>query len=63
MADLYRDRLTIPVAFKAAKIAAERSSDPVERLARRMIGAALAKDRVIPERIERIKALIEGREP
>lgn len=63
VADLYRDRLTIPVAFKAAKLAQERPSDPVERLARRMIGAALSKDQVIPEMIERIKALIEGRDP
>lgn len=63
IADLYRDRLTVPVAFKAAKLAKERPSDPVERLARRMIGAALAKEQVIPEMIERIKALIEGRDP
>lgn len=63
VADLYRDSLTIPVAFKAAKVAKERPSDPVERLARRMIGAALAKDQVIPAMIERIKALIEGRDP
>ena len=63
VADLYRDRLTIPVAFKAAKVAKERSSDPVERLARRMIGAALAKEQVIPDMISRIKALIEGRDP
>ena len=63
VADLFRDRLTIPVAFKAAKLAKERPSDPVERQARRMIGAALAKDQVIPEMIERIKALIEGRDP
>lgn len=63
VADLFRDRLTIPVAFKAARVSKERPSDPVERLARRMIGAALARDQVIPEMIERIKALIEGRDP
>lgn len=63
IADLYRDSLIIPCAFKAARLVAERPSENVERVTRRMTGATLAKQRVIPEMIERIKALIEGREP
>lgn len=62
VADLYRDRVTIPEAFKAAKDAARRSGDPVERIARRRIGRALSDQGVIPAMIDRIKALIEGRE-
>lgn len=63
VADLYRDSLTIPCAFKAAKLVTERPSENIERVTRRMTGAALAKQAVIPEMIERIKALIEGRGP
>lgn len=63
VADLYRDSLTIPCAFKAAKLATEHPSENIERLTRRMTGAALAKQGIIPEMIERIKALIEGRGP
>lgn len=61
VADLYRDRVTIPCAFKAAKRAVERPTENIERLTRRMTGATLTKQAVIPEMIERIKALIEGR--
>lgn len=61
IADLYRDSLTIPCAFKAARLVAERPADNIERVTRRMIGAALSRQGVIPEMIERIKALIEGR--
>lgn len=63
VADLYRDSLTIPCAFKAAKLVEERPSENIERVTRRMTGAALTKQGVIPEMIERIKALIEGRDP
>lgn len=63
VADLYRDSLTIPCAFKAAKLVLEHPSENIERVTRRMTGAALAKQGVIPEMIERIKALIEGRGP
>jgi hypothetical protein len=63
VADLYRDSLTIPCAFKAAKLVAARPSENIERVTRRMTGAALSRRSVIPEMIERIKALIEGRGP
>lgn len=63
VADLYRDSVTIPCAFKAAKRAAENPSENIERLTRRMTGQMLSKNSVISEMIERIKALIEGRNP
>ncbi len=58
IADLWRTELTIPVAFRAAKKAAERPADNIERITRRMTGAALANDQVIPKMIERIRDLI-----
>lgn len=61
VADLYRDTVTIPCAFKAAKLAAERPSENIERATRRLTGAALSRQGIIPDMIERIKALIEGR--
>ena len=61
VADLYRDTVTIPCAFKAARLASERPSENIERLTRRLTGAALSRQGIIPEMIERIRALIEGR--
>lgn len=62
IADLYRDSVTIPHAFKAAKRAAERPGENIERLTRRMTGKALADQKVIPAMIDRIKALLEGQD-
>lgn len=59
VADLFRDTMTIPCAFKAAK-AAEAGRESVERLTRREAGRALAVQGVIPGMIERIKALFEA---
>lgn len=62
IADLYRDGVTIPQAFKAARQVADRPGDNIERVTRRSVGRALQEAQVIPEMIERIKALIEGRD-
>ena len=59
IADLYRDKITIPYAFRAAKHVAERPDKSIERTTRRLIGEALARDRVIPSMIERINKLFE----
>lgn len=61
IADLVRDSVTVPVAFRAARLAEERPGTPVERLARREAGAALAKEQTIPLLIDRIKQLFEDR--
>ena len=63
VADLYRDKVTIPVAFRAAKQAAADPSQNIERLTRRLAGRAIADQVVIPAMIDHIKALIEGRDP
>ncbi len=57
IADLYRDKLTIPCAFKAARHVQERPSENIERITRRLMGRELARQQIIPAMIERIKAL------
>ena len=57
IADLYRDTITIPWAFRAAKHVAERPTADIERVTRRFIGQTLAREQVIPAMIERIKSL------
>ena len=59
IADLYRDIVTIPCAFRAAKRVSERPFENIERTTRRMTGDTLAREGVIPAMIERIKALFE----
>ncbi len=58
VADLFRDTVTIPCAFRAAR-SAEAGRESGERLASRETGRALSAQGVIPAMIERIKALFE----
>ncbi len=60
IADLFRDTITLPVAFQAAHSAAKQPDQPIERLTRRLAGAALQREGVIPAMIERIKELFEA---
>ena len=57
IADLYRDLVTIPCAFRAAKRVAARHDENIERAARRLTGRELARQQVIHAMIERIKSL------
>ena len=59
IADLYRNKITIPFAFRAAKQVEERPDLSIERTTRRMVGRALADQKVIPAMIERINKLLE----
>jgi CRISP-associated protein Cas1 len=61
VADLYRDKVTVPCAFKAVKLVADQPSENIERVTRRLTGAALSRQSIIPDMIEHIKALVEGR--
>ena len=63
IADLYRDNITIPCAFRAAKRVAERPFENIERTTRRMTGETLAREGVIPAMIDRIKSLFEEADP
>lgn len=60
IADLYRAELTIPCAFRAARQVEAKPAENIERVTRRLIGSALAREQVIPSMIERIKRLIDG---
>ncbi|MDE2773658.1 MAG: type I-E CRISPR-associated endonuclease Cas1e [Gemmatimonadota bacterium] len=57
IADLFRDSVLIPAAFRAAKQAAQGAPAGIERLARKEIGATLSKTETIPKMITRIKEL------
>ena len=57
IADLYRDSITIPTAFRAAKRVGDNPGENIERVSRRLTGEVLAQEQVIPSMIERIKSL------
>ena len=60
IADLFRDSITIPTAFRAAKkVMREATGENIERVTRRETGRTLSRERTIPKMIERIKALFE----
>ena len=60
IADLYRDSVTIPVAFRAArKVMGEAAGENIERVTRRECGRTLSRERTIPKMIERIKTLFD----
>ncbi len=58
VADLFRDSVTIPCAFKAVTVA-DRTGAPIERTTRRIVAERLRKDQVIPAMIGRIQSLFE----
>jgi CRISPR-associated protein Cas1 len=58
IADLWRDKLTVPLAFRAAKAVKADATLGIERTTRRMVGAALKRDGVIAAMIDRIKMLL-----
>jgi CRISPR-associated protein Cas1 len=57
IADLYRDSVTVPCAFKAVLAVQKRASESLERQTRRITGERLRRDQVVPGMIDRIKAL------
>jgi len=60
VADLFRDRVTLPVAFQAVKLAEAEPSVPLERHVRRLAGRVFRQDRVIDAMIGRIKELFDA---
>jgi len=62
VADLFRDTITLPSAFKAAQIVQRRPTEPIERITRRLVAERLRRDGVIPAMIDRIKNLFEAKE-
>lgn len=59
IADLFRDTILIPVAFKSAKTVIDDPILSIERVTRRNTGDLLQRRRVIPKMIDRIKALFQ----
>jgi CRISPR-associated protein Cas1 len=57
VADLVRDTVTIPSAFKAALLVQRRPEENLERITRRILADRLRRDAVISVLIDRIKAL------
>jgi CRISPR-associated protein Cas1 len=58
VADMARDSVTIPCAFRAAALAAKRPSESIERLTRHLTGERMRRDGGIPMLIDRIKAIL-----
>lgn len=63
IADLFRDEVTVPIAFAAAADAAKSHEANIERLTRQRAGRALHKNNVIEKMIDRIKQLFGEPEP
>ena len=59
IADLFRDAVTVPVSFKAAKAVQVDRNLSIERATRRMTGETLRRDGVVAAMIDRIKTLFE----
>jgi CRISPR-associated protein Cas1 len=57
VADLFRDSVTVPAAFAAAAHMSRGSTDPLERVVRRLVAAEIRRQQVIPSMIDRIKEL------
>lgn len=62
IADLYRESVCLPAAFRAVKHFEGNPSEPLERHARRAAGRALREHQVIPSMIDRIKSLFQPAE-
>ena len=63
IADLFRDSVTIPVAFRSArKVTESAGRQNIERVTRRECGRTLQRERTIPRMIDRIKALFKDEE-
>lgn len=58
IADLFRDAVTLPIAFSAAR-QAESNSDTIDRLVRREASTLFRKQKVIPAMIDSIKQVLK----
>jgi len=57
LADLFRDSVTVSMAFAAVKQFSRGSTEPLERVVRRLVAAEIRRKQVIPAIIDRIKEL------
>lgn len=59
IADLFRDEVTIPVAFASVREREKKPGQTIEAVTRRLAGRALQKKDVVPRMIDKIKELFE----
>lgn len=59
IADIFREEVALPAAFRAVREKERRPHEVLERLARRQAGRSLREGKVIPAMIDRIKSLFE----
>jgi CRISPR-associated protein Cas1 len=59
IADLFRSSTTIPIAFRAAKKVQQQPHRDIEPTTRKMAGATLRDEDVIPDMIDTIDDLID----
>ena len=57
--DLFRDTVTLPVAFSAACEAERKPDESIERIARRLAAKTLRQKRIVLEMIDRIKEILD----
>jgi hypothetical protein len=62
VADLFRDQITVPIAFKATKAVLKNPDLSIERTTRRMAGEELRRKGVIAAMIDQIKTLLNEQE-
>jgi CRISP-associated protein Cas1 len=62
IADLYRESVCVPAAFRAVKEFEKNPTEPLERHARRSAARALKEHEIIPSMIDRIKSLFERKQ-
>lgn len=62
IADLYRDTITLQIAFSAAKAVAEGDDTSIDRLVRRQASVVFRKENVIPSMIDKIKLILRMEE-
>jgi CRISP-associated protein Cas1 len=58
--DLFRDTVTVPIAFEAVKAHRRTPREPLERIARQMAGRAIRGQALVNQMIDRIKELFDG---
>jgi len=58
IADLFRDTVTLPCAFRAMDVIRKRPGETIERIVRKLTGAAMRREQVIPSMIDAVKALL-----
>lgn len=61
IADIFREEVALPAAFRAVKEQEKLPDEPLERLARRQAGRALREAKTIPAMIDRIKSLFANK--